>query len=325
MNHDQVALAGPKIRTIRSRDRGRTWDVDSIRDLFDLGADQDALFAAGPGDYSGYDSFDFANPDTLVANGATPDYFRPESRAWIRVSTDGGDSWLPPILAERHGLPSLTGCASPLLRPDGVHLLFMTVVTDEGWKRRPAVFRVKDDGSNWAFMSYITPPADDGAADHDRSLPIRFSGHRYFYPRPILLPSGRIIFSVRSQRDPTSLVWTEVFASDDGGRTAVFLSRVNDWGAPGDLLRLSDGRIACVYGYRMPPFGIRMRLSEDEGRTWGGELILRDDGGSWDLGYPRVTEPERGEVLTIYYMNTRDDPVQQDGGVRHIAWSRLRI
>lgn len=325
INHDEVALAGPRIMTIRSTNRGRTWDADSLSLLFDLSADQAALFAEGPTDYAGYGPIDFTDRDVLVASGATPDYFRPESRAWTRVSTDGGRSWRPPILAEAHGLPSITGGGSPLLRPDGVHLLFMTVVTDEGWKRRPAVFRAKEDGSNWAFMSYITHPVDDGAADHDRSLPIRFSGHRYFYPRPILLPSGRILCSLRSQRDPTSVFWTEMFASDDGGRTWGFLSRVNDWGAPGDICRMADGRIACVYGYRMPRYGIRMRLSHDEGRTWGSELILRDDGGSWDLGYPRVTEVAPGELLALYYMNTSDDPVQLNGGIRHIAWSRFSV
>jgi hypothetical protein len=94
---------------------------------------------------------------------------------------------------------------------------------------------------------------------------------------------------------------------------------VNDWGAPGDLARMRDGRIACVYGYRLPPFGLRARLSEDEGRTWGREIVLRDDGGSWDLGYPRVVEHEPGRLLTVYYMNRKDDPIQMNGGVRHIA------
>jgi hypothetical protein len=87
---------------------------------------------------------------------------------------------------------------------------------------------------------------------------------------------------------------------------------------------MSDGRIACVYGYRIAPTGIRYRISEDGGRSWGGEIILRSDGGSWDLGYPRVIEIEPGVLFATYYMNTIDDPVQVNGGVRHIAWTRFR-
>jgi hypothetical protein len=62
-------------------------------------------------------------------------------------------------------------------------------------------------------------------------------------------------------------------------------------------------------------------VSEDEGRTWGPEIIVRDDGGSWDLGYPNAFEAEPGRIGTIYYFNRRDDAVQANGGVRHIARS----
>ena len=51
INHDQVARIGPKIVTIRSRDMGRTWDANSLQTLFDLGADQEKVFAGLPGDY----------------------------------------------------------------------------------------------------------------------------------------------------------------------------------------------------------------------------------------------------------------------------------
>ena len=30
----------------------------------------------------------------LVASGGTPDVYRPNSRAWVRVSTDGGQNWI---------------------------------------------------------------------------------------------------------------------------------------------------------------------------------------------------------------------------------------
>ncbi len=73
--------------------------------------------------------------------------------------------------------------------------------------------------------------------------------------------------------------------------------------------------------------------STDGGRTWPREtltslgthhsleaaLILRDDGGSHDLGYPRIVQRSDGKVLAAYYFNHTGDSVQCDGGVRHIA------
>jgi hypothetical protein len=69
------------------------------------------------------------------------------------------------------------------------------------------------------------------------------------------------------------------------------------------------------------PSGVRYKVSDDDGRTWGPEMILRDDGGSWDVGYPRVIETEPGKLLTVYYINRKDDAMQMNGGVRHIAWT----
>ena len=53
------------------------------------------------------------------------------------------------------------------------------------------------------------------------------------------------------------------------------------------------------------PFGIRARLSADQGVTWSEEIILRDDGGSHDLGYPRTVLRPDGTVVTVYYYNDR--------------------
>jgi hypothetical protein len=38
-----------------------------------------------------------------------------------------------------------------------------------------------------------------------------------------------------------------------------------------------------------------------------------------DLGYPRVIEREEGRLLTVYYMNLKEDRIQMGGGVHHIA------
>ena len=113
--------------------------------------------------------------------------------------------------------------------------------------------------------------------------------------------------------------YTQVYTSEDGGRTWQILSRVNDWGAPANLVQLADGRIACVYGYRRPPSGIRAVISEDGGATWSAEMVLRDDGGSEDLGYPHTVLRADGSLVTAYYFNIGGERIDQNGGPRYIA------
>jgi hypothetical protein len=67
------------------------------------------------------------------------------------------------------------------------------------------------------------------------------------------------------------------------------------------MIRLADGRVCLTYGYRAAPFGIRARLSGDGGRTWGREIMLREDGSGRDLGYPRTVQRPDGQVVTVYY------------------------
>ena len=79
------------------------------------------------------------------------------------------------------------------------------------------------------------------------------------------------------------------------------------------MLRLKDGRICITYGVRAKPFGMRARISRDDGKTWGDEIMLRADGGGRDLGYPRSVQRPDGKVVTVYYFN--DDPKE----TRYIA------
>ena len=42
-------------------------------------------------------------------------------------------------------------------------------------------------------------------------------------------------------------------------------------------------------------------------KSWGDEFILRDDGGSWDLGYTRTVQRPDGNLVTVYYYNLDND------------------
>jgi hypothetical protein len=56
------------------------------------------------------------------------------------------------------------------------------------------------------------------------------------------------------------------------------------------------------------PFGLIARISSDNGRNWSDEIVLRKDGGSWDLGYPRSVQRKDGKVVSVYYYNTKEHP-----------------
>jgi hypothetical protein len=95
----------------------------------------------------------------------------------------------------------------------------------------------------------------------------------------------------------------DVCRSLDGGTSWSAPEQTSMRGLPGHLLKLADGRVLCAYGRRKAPFGIRMCLSEDGGRTWetGDEILVRDDLPNGDLGYPTTIEYEPGRIFVCYY------------------------
>lgn len=98
--------------------------------------------------------------------------------------------------------------------------------------------------------------------------------------------------------------------SDDSGKTWTEPRDTGLYGFPSFLMELKDGRIFWIRGYRRKPYGLRAVLSENGGKTWDAEneIVLRNDGGTSDLGYPSAAEFEDGRVLVVYWFN------QEKGG-----------
>lgn len=317
VSHEKLVVGQGDLVLTRSVDNGASWSSE-LTSVHALSLSADEIEAMGPRSYAPEGPVNLFSPDTLIMSGATPAFLRPESQPWLRASTDGGRTWRRPILLPMFDLPALSGCGSLFVRSDGLAMLGLAMTTEDGWMNRPLLYASRD-GSDWQFLTFITGRDPQDQSVSTRAGSFTFGAKGAYYPRLVELPSGRILCAIRRQRDARSVLWTELYASDDGGLTWGFLSRVNEWGAPGDLVVMADGRLVCVYGYRVAPFGIRARVSSDGGASWGGEIVLRDDGGSWDLGYPRVIEIAPGRILAHYYMNLADDSIQIDGGVRHIA------
>ena len=80
------------------------------------------------------------------------------------------------------------------------------------------------------------------------------------------------------------------------------------------------GGSVCAYGDRYVA-EIRARYSNDLGKTWGPEFIIRDDyqtmsddpdndGGLRDMGYVRLVQRTDGKLVALYYWATAARPQQ---------------
>ena len=313
--HHITVDTAPVYATLRSTDGGATWPAEGEQVLGERATIVQELERQeeAPADVS---PADWTSPDFCLTAGFGIPPADAKHLGYLQHSTDRGRTWHGPFLVPRLGVWHVQVKPDFIVRPDGPILLFVTVGRASAspdakypgrfGSRFVAVYASPDSGVTWRYLSAIQPGTPDEPFVE-----------RY-YASPVLLPDGRIVAALRCQIDGVN-GWPEIYESGDGGWSWRFVSRISDWGAPTDLLRLHDGRLVAVYGYRVPPFGIRARVSEDDGRTWERELVLRDDGGSHDLGYPRAVELEDGRVFTAYYFNRADDPIQLDGGVREIA------
>jgi hypothetical protein len=138
-------------------------------------------------------------------------------------------------------------------------------------------------------------------------------------PALVRLPDGRLMAILRSG-EPGNYQYLHQSFSEDNGHVWSSPEQTPMWGHPAHVLLLPGGELVCTYGYRRPPYGIRACISRDNGKTWEieREVVLRDDGGSRDLGYPCTCLLQDGTLLTVYYIHGED-------GIRHIASTRWSL
>ncbi|MBT3603447.1 MAG: exo-alpha-sialidase, partial [Candidatus Latescibacteria bacterium] len=53
------------------------------------------------------------------------------------------------------------------------------------------------------------------------------------------------------------------------------------------------------------------------GATWGEDVVLREDGGNQDIGYPRTVLRADGSIVTAYYYN---DAAEGDRYIGATIW-----
>ena len=224
--------------------------------------------------------------------------------AWARtdaglccsMSSDSGRTWhttVPvPLAPFRRGYSP----RPPVELPDGTLLLALSSHDEFGVLY---VVRSTDGGRTWAEPPVVVD-ATVGLAE----------------PSLLLVPGGHLLLVAR--HDGSGYLYQ--CESLDGGWTWSVPRQLPVWGYPPHLLWLADGRVLLTYGVRRSPYGIRACVSADAGRTWdvANEIIIRDDLGSANLGYPTAVELSAGRVLVVYY-------AEDLAGVTLIMGSQMKL
>jgi hypothetical protein len=208
-------------------------------------------------------------------------------------STNRGHAWQGPYRLPLFSQPGVMGRTDMVVNGPSDCFLFLTASKANSLEGRPFCARTTDGGLTWRFVSFIGPE------------PTGYS----IMPSSVRLSATDLVSTVRRLDKPRS--WIDAYSSHDDGRTWTLLSTPEPdtgEGNPPSLLRLADGRLSVIYGRRAQPYGIMARLSNDQGKTWGGPIVLRDDGAAADVGYVRSIIRPDGKIVAVYYYNDRSNP-----------------
>ena len=301
---------------VRSKDNARTWTTDpELIFAHPYGGSQDPCMVQLKDGSIICTSYGWAllKPEAAAKMTATPKHGNfVFLGGYLLISKDSGRSWqgpnLPPPMPDSKNiglfnkpLPAYNRGALCQGR-DG--RLFWVVAEME--QHQPQLTSVHlmistDQGGTW---KYSCPLAQD---------PKVFFNETSIYETP----KGDLVAFIRTAKFNDHTV---IARSTDGGKSFHPWVDAGFQGHPHHALRLPDQRVLLVYGYRHQPFGIRARVLDAEctNAATAPEIVLREDGGTGDLGYPWAALMKDGRVLVTYYFNQKD-------GTRHIAGSILQI
>jgi hypothetical protein len=301
--HDAHSSGGHAIRRdkpqlnvlARSVDGGETWKIEDPDNFVDDKIDEAENYKDCPG-------LDFAHPDFAMRVGGRRFF----------VSYDRGRKWAGPYRVKITGkaLGRFTSRTDYIVGGPKDCLVFMsadTGVVESNYQDRSLCARTTDGGKSFEFQGWMT---------HNVEVRSVMSSTVYAGDKHLVAAMRRKHEKGFKNRPSITSNWIDVYQSKDDGKSWKFLSKVAKTdlgdrnGNPPAMIRLKDGRLCVAYGYRAFPYGIRVKLSGDNGKTWGEEIYLRHDGGTWDLGYPRMVQRPDGKVVTMYYFNTKEVPAQ---------------
>lgn len=277
----------------RSLDGGKTWKTEENVPFADPTREARATALPQP--------VDFTAPDFALM-------FRfgglHQGPSWFYTSLDRCKTWTGPYSFAVEGVDGVCTRTDLIVLGKQDCLLFGSCgKKNDGKEGRVFCARTTDGAQTWKLVSFIgEEPQPGGFA---------------IMPSTVRTQSGALLTTIRMGKPSADI---QLWRSDDLGKTWTHVSAVtgNIGGNPPATVLLPDGRLCVSYGYRRKPTGIRARISNDEGKTWLPEIVIRDDGFDGDLGYPRALVRPDGKILTAYYYN---GPKGDDRAIEGTFWT----
>jgi sialidase-1 len=304
---------------VRSRDGGETWTKSpDLIYAHALGGSQDpcllqlrdgTLLCASYG-------WSFVQPEAVAAMKKPVFETKPGVLflgGFLVRSSDGGKSWQGPVYPP-HIPPEIT--FDPYGKPLPAY-------------NRGALYEGASGRIFWVVAANDTPGSNRKMTNH--LLVSNDKGLTWSYSAPVAV-DAKVIFNEASayetpKGDIVAFMRTANFEdqaciarSTDGGKTFQPWQGMGFKGHPLQATRLPDQRVLLVYGYRHKPYGVRARILNAESTDFATapEIVLREDGGTTDLGYPWSVVLDAKRVLVVYYFNVANGP-------RHIAGTILEM
>ncbi len=175
-----------------------------------------------------------------------------------------------------------------------------------------------EDSDSPSKTSVYLMTSDDKGLGWNYSSPIAIDKKVSFNETSMYeTPKGDLVAFLRTANMLSD--YSCIARSTDGGKSFQWKS-LGFYGYPLHALKLPDNRVLLTYGYRHKPYGIRARILNPECTdfAFAQEFIIRDDGGSGDLGYSWSEMLDQNKVLVVYYFNNNN-------GNRYIAGTILEI
>jgi len=297
------------ITVVRSRDNGRTWDVENASQVAAGGGQELGLLYLGRGRVVGALAKHEVVAHTESQRVGMPvthphEYCFGSAGVYWVSSRNWGLTWRlcdTNLILPGHYQP----CAPPVRLRDGT--LLYPVYGCRGRSRisSAVLLRSDDNGKTWSEPMIFA----------------RGNARTHVYHEPAVIETSpscvRALHRVGAMRESIPhTFWTN--ESLDGGRT---WSRPVDTGiisgACPRLLKLEDGRLLLTFGRRFSPYAIRAMISEDNGVTWNDTAWIVRSCRNGNQGYTSSVELEPGRILTVYY-------TENNAGVTGVAgtfWS----